>query len=88
MRKTPVRTGLTAVALSMALFCAPIAMAATGPAQGNTSGPAAGTNVKPNTAIQKQASNPHTSVAAGAPGTSGERGTESGAKPSTSTTKH
>ena len=81
------RKSLSAAALAIAVFCAPIAMAATGSAQGDTSGPAAGTNVKPGTAMQKHASNATRSTAAGAPGMSGKQGTEAGAKPNTSTSK-
>lgn len=69
----------TAGALAVSLCCAPLAIAA----QGETSGPAAGTNVTPSTATQKQASNPNGSTAAGAPGMAGKQGGESGAKPET-----
>jgi len=55
--------------------------------QGTTSGPASGTNVEPNTAIQKQTTGPSgatssewkaSSEAAGVPGIEGKPGTESG----------
>jgi len=57
--------------------------------QGTTSGPAAGTNVEPNTAVQKQPAGRSgaksndwkaSSEAAGAPGIEGKPGTESGPK--------
>lgn len=70
----------SAWALAMALFCAPVAMAATDSAQGETSGPAAGTVTKPSTAVQKQAANPG-GMAAGAPGVTGKSGGEFGPQP-------
>ena len=57
--------------------------------QGTTSGPAAGTNVEPNTAVQKQSTGRSgatssewkaSSEAAGVPGIEGKPGTESGPK--------
>jgi hypothetical protein len=56
-------------------------MAATGAAQGDTSGPATGSNVTAGTATQKQASNPNGIVAADGTGIVGKQGAESGAKP-------
>jgi hypothetical protein len=55
-----------------------------GAGPGNTSGPAAGTDVQPSTAIQKDQTGPgggNTSNAAGAPGVEGKPGSESGALP-------
>ena len=78
MRAIAVSARLSAGILSMLLFFAPIAMAA-GPAQGDTSGPAAGTDVTPSTATQK--SSPDRSTAAGAPGATGKQGAEFGEKP-------
>ncbi len=63
----------------MLSFCAPIAMAV-GPAQGDTSGPAAGTDVTPSAATQKQVSSPDRSTAAGVPGATSRQGAESGEK--------
>jgi hypothetical protein len=80
MRAIRVGARLSAGTLSVLLFCAPAAMAA-GPAQGDTSGPAAGTRVTPSTATQKQVSSPDRSTAAGAPGATGKQGAESGEKP-------
>jgi hypothetical protein len=80
MRAIAVSARLSAGILSMLLFCGPIATAAE-PAQGDTSGPAAGTNVTPSTATQKQVSSPERSTAAGAPGATGKQGAESGEKP-------
>jgi hypothetical protein len=77
MRAIAVSARLSAGILSTLLLCAPIAMAA-GPTQGDTSGPAAGTNVAPSAATQKQVSTPERSTAAGAPGAAGKQGAESG----------
>jgi hypothetical protein len=60
---------------------APTAMAAAAPAQGVKSGAAAGTNVKPSAATQKQASNTSGTTTAGAPGVSAKQGSDGGAKP-------
>ena len=68
--------------LATALFCAPLAMAAQN-AEGNTSGPAAGTVTTPSAAVQKQASNP-SGTAAGAPGVAAKPGSESGPQPKAS----
>lgn len=63
------------------LAAAPIVMAAE---QGSTSGPAAGSNVKPGTAVQKEdmggasTSAGQSGVAAGAPGVAGQPGNKSG----------
>ena len=70
--------------LALALGYAPLAIAA-GPAQGDTSGPAAGTQTTPSTAVQKQVSSPNGSTSAGAPGAAGKPGAESGDKPTGST---
>jgi hypothetical protein len=51
------------------------------PVQGDTSGPAVGTSVKPSAATQKQVTSPSSSTAAGAPGATGRQGSESGEKP-------
>ncbi len=66
--------------LALALGCAPFANAA-GPAQGETSGPAAGTHTTPSTSVQKQGSDQNGSTSAGRPGTTGKQGAESGEKP-------
>jgi len=68
--------GLAAAALAMAGLSAPVAIAA----QGDTSGPASGTTVKPSGATQKQAST-QSGTAAGAPGAEGKQGGESGSAP-------
>jgi hypothetical protein len=81
MRATLFRFGLSAGMLSLALGCAPMALAANGPAQGDTSGPAAGTNTTPSTAVQKQTASPNAGTAAGAPGVSGKQGSQSGTQP-------
>ena len=60
---------------------------AAGPGQGETSGPAAGSTTAPSTAVQKQASNPNGSTAAGAPGVAGKSGAESGDKDKHTTSK-
>lgn len=80
MKASPLSLASAACFLSLGLVLAPVAMAETGPAQGQTSGPAAGTQTTPNTAVQKQASNPG-GTAVGAPGTEGKRGVESGGQP-------
>lgn len=78
----------TAAALAAALFTMP-ALAAT-QTEGVTSGPAAGTSAKPNTAVTKHSATAnessrstasdaqHGATGAGAPGVSGKQGTESG----------
>jgi hypothetical protein len=78
----------TAAALAAALFAMP-ALAAN-QTEGVTSGPAAGTSAKPNTAVTKHSATPnessrstasdaqHGAMGAGAPGVSGKKGTESG----------
>lgn len=71
--------------LSLALCFAPAAFAANGAAAGTTSGPAAGKQTMPNTAVEKDSSNMNGSDAAGAPGAKGKSGTESGHAPSKST---
>ncbi len=71
------RTGLAAAALALAGFTAPVAIAA----QGDTSGPASGSTVKPSGATQKQASSQN-GMSAGAPGAEGKQGGESGRAPS------
>jgi hypothetical protein len=83
MNATWFTRGIPAAALAAALLCAPMAMAASESARGNTSGPAAGTPTTPNAAVQKQASTPG-GTAAGAPGVEAKPGTEAGAKPETS----
>jgi hypothetical protein len=86
MYSTWCKVGVPAAALSMVLLGATVsAVAATGPAQGDTSGPAAGTPITPSTAVHKQESNSTSGTAAGAPGVEGKQGTESGAQPKTST---
>ena len=67
--------------LAFALFCAPAALAAQGSDQGDTSGPAAGKNTTPSTAVQKDRSQGTGNVAGGAAGVSGRQGAESGASP-------
>jgi hypothetical protein len=74
--------------LKVSVFALAFGAIAGGPvfAQGNTSGPAAGSHVDPSTSVQKQ--NPHndtvdtdtedSSVAAGSPGIEGSPGTQSG----------
>jgi hypothetical protein len=69
----------TAAALAMALAWAPTALAANGPAQGDTSGPAVGTPPTPSGAVQKQTSGP--AVGSGAPGVEAKQGTEGGSAP-------
>jgi hypothetical protein len=71
--------------LALALGCASLAIAAGPPAQGDTSGPAAGTPTTPSTAVQKQASPQNGGAGAGAPGVAGKPGAESGDKPTGST---
>jgi hypothetical protein len=80
-RKLTISSGV----LALALGWAPFAIAAE-PAQGETSGPAAGTQTKPSTAVQKQVSEPKGSTSAGAPGATGKPGAESGDKEAGSTT--
>jgi hypothetical protein len=70
----------TALALVTALVWAPVAMAAQGPAQGDTSGPAVGSPPTPSAAVQKHTSS-QTGAASGAPGVEAKSGTESGAAP-------
>ncbi len=77
------RIGLPAAVFSVALAGAPFALAATGSAQGDTSGPASGTQTTPSAAVQKQAGNP-AAAAAGAPGMVGKQGGESGVQPKAS----
>jgi hypothetical protein len=74
----------TAGVLTVALGFASAAIAAPGPEQGQTSGPASGTTTTPSTAVQKQNSKPEANTAAGGPGVAGKRGTESGSQPSAS----
>jgi hypothetical protein len=62
--------------LAIVLFSASASVAAPEPAQGDTSGPAAGTQTTPSTAVQKNSADGTT---AGAPGVEGKQGTESGA---------
>jgi hypothetical protein len=86
MNMTWCKVAAPAAALSMVLLGAPVsAVSATGPAQGDTSGPAAGTPITPSTAVQKQEPSGASGTAAGAPGVEGKQGTESGAQPKTST---
>jgi hypothetical protein len=86
MNMTWCKVAVPEAALSMLLLGVPVsAVAATGPAQGDTSGPAAGTATTPSTAVQKQGPNATSGTAAGAPGVEGKQGTESGAQPKTST---
>ncbi len=63
---------------------APAAIAAqqgnTGPAQGVTSGQAVGTNVKPSTAVEKNAGSKG-AAAVGAPGVAGQPGNKNGPPP-------
>nr|WP_294507387.1 hypothetical protein [uncultured Rhodopila sp.] len=73
------RFGLAAAVLSLAVYCAPVAIAA----QGETSGPAAGKTTTPGAAAQKEASK-QSGSAAGAPGVEGKQGAESGSAPNTS----
>ena len=86
MNSTWCKVAVPAAGLSVLLLGAPVsAVAATGPAQGDTSGPAAGTATTPSTAVQKHEPNATRGTAAGAPGVEGKEGTESGAQPKTST---
>jgi hypothetical protein len=73
------RIGIAA-ALTTALAWAPVAVAAEGSAQGNTSGPAVGTPPTPSGAVQKHTSS-QAGAAAGAPGVEAKSGTESGRAP-------
>ncbi len=77
MKSTYSKTALPVTALSIVLLSASASMAAPEPAQGDTSGPAAGTHATPSTAVQKNSANGTT---AGAPGVEGKRGAESGAQ--------
>jgi hypothetical protein len=72
--------GLAAAALSLAVFGAPVAIAAQDAAQGETSGSASGKMTTPGAATQKQAST-QSGTAAGAPGIEGKQGAESGSAP-------
>src|ERR1700712_5768722 len=72
------KAALSVTALSIVLLSASASMAAPEPAQGDTSGPAAGTRTTPSTAVQK---NSATGTTAGAPGVEGKPGAESGAQP-------
>jgi len=69
----------SAATLAMALAWAPATLAANGPAQGDTSGPAVGTPPTPSGAVQKQTSQP--AVGHGAPGVEAKQGTEAGPAP-------
>jgi hypothetical protein len=76
-----VKTKLLAAVAAFALLVLGVpAFAQSGQSSGTTSGPAAGSNVQPSTATQKQAGN-KPSVAVGAPGVAAKKGSESGAKP-------
>jgi hypothetical protein len=81
MRMTWCKTGLAAGALVVTLCAAPSVMAAAAEStdtSGNTSGPAAGTQTTPSTALQKQGSVSNNGHAAGGPGVEGKKGAESG----------
>lgn len=73
--------------LAVALCCGPAAMAAE-QAQGDTSGPAAGKQTTPSTAVQKNTPNSNPSVAAGAPGVAAKPGSEAGRQPTDSNGQH
>ena len=73
---------LSVGALMTALCLAPVAMAATDSAPGDTSGPAAGTRTTPGAAAQKQPSSSTHDATAGAPGVEAKPGVEGGSKPS------
>ncbi len=76
-----VNTKILAVVSAIALMVLGLpAFAQSSQSSGTTSGPAAGSNVEPSTATQKQAGN-RPSVAAGSPGVAAKKGSESGAKP-------
>ncbi len=79
MKAIYARLGASIVA--MAVWSGSVAMAASGPAQGDTSGPAAGKKVKPNTAVMKDEANGGATVGVGAPGVVGKKGAESGHQP-------
>ena len=74
------KTFLGSMALAASLLSAPVVHGRAQFAQGDTSGPAAGTVTTPSAAVQKQAANPD-GTAAGAPGVSGKSGGESGPQP-------
>lgn len=78
MKFTHSAFAFSAAALAIALFSASVSVAAPKSAQGDTSGPAAGTHTTPSSAVQKNSTN---GTMAGAPGVEGKQGAESGAQP-------
>ena len=89
-----IRTCVAGAAVTALLAFAPAAMAGSSSSQGSTTGPAAGSNVQPSTAVQKDnpAAQGNTgssgsgqsaagAVGAGAPGTAAKGGTEGGPSP-------
>ena len=79
------RTILTGAAIASALLIGSAAWAQTGGSQGTTTGPAAGSNVQPSTATQKQndadagrSATSAPSAAGGAAGVEGKPGNKSG----------
>jgi len=81
MTLTGLMRSIAAGGLATVIGFTPLAMAANGPAQGETSGPASGSPTTPSTAVQKQVSPPHGSTSAGAPGVASKEGTEAGGDP-------
>jgi len=80
MKALRTRAGLLAAGLLMTLAWVPVAIAEAGQAQGDTSGPASGSQTKPSAAVQKEVSG-ESGTAAGAPGKPGKQGAESGPTP-------